>query len=618
MARVLLRAGGMNTQQIHIGPVRIDKVTSAEALTAIEQLVRARRGGFVVTPNVDHIICAREDAWFREVYKDASLSLADGKPLLWMAQLQGEPLPEKVSGSDLMLPLMERAAAEGWRVYLVGATPEVSAAGERRLREQFPSLQIVGRDTSHWSTQKRRTPAAMEVVRQIREARADLVVVALGSPKQELWMDTFADEIRPSVAIGLGASLDFVAGASRRAPRWMSEAGLEWAFRLAREPRRLAHRYLVRGPRIVPIFAAAWVRRRLGSSPAPSQNGSEAVPAIPKRGTREGRNPHLSNVLIVGRGPLARQTAADLSRRRGIHVLGTLAIAGETPSPGMELENLGDCSALGDILSGTTVAEVYLAADIGTHREVLQRAIETCEELGIPFAVPAHAFRLGRAMPSRRAAAPDGYIHYRLVTPHPLQRAIKRCLDFALSAVAILALLPLFAALAAAIKLTSKGPVLFSQTRVGLRGRHFSMYKFRSMVVDAERLIDTLREKNEQTGPVFKIRKDPRVTRVGRFLRAFSLDELPQLINVLKGEMSLVGPRPPIPSEVAQYAPWQRRRLSVRPGLTCLWQVSGRNEIGFEQWMMLDLQYIDQWSLMSDLRLIGKTIPVVLGRQGAS
>jgi lipopolysaccharide/colanic/teichoic acid biosynthesis glycosyltransferase len=144
------------------------------------------------------------------------------------------------------------------------------------------------------------------------------------------------------------------------------------------------------------------------------------------------------------------------------------------------------------------------------------------------------------------------------------------------------------------------------------------MLKFRSMVVDAEALREKLLAVNEQTGPVFKMARDPRVTRVGRFIRKFSIDELPQLVNVLRGEMSIVGPRPPIPSEVAKYEPWQRRRLSVRPGLTCVWQVSGRNQISFEQWMYLDMQYIDNWTLEHDLGLILRTVPVVITGQGAS
>lgn len=186
------------------------------------------------------------------------------------------------------------------------------------------------------------------------------------------------------------------------------------------------------------------------------------------------------------------------------------------------------------------------------------------------------------------------------------------------SVCALVALSPLLLTAAAAVKLTSRGPVLFRQQRVGMHGRVFSMLKFRSMVVDAEARKAALVAQNERGGPVFKMKRDPRVTAVGRFIRKYSIDELPQLVNVLRGDMSIVGPRPPIPSEVARYDAWQRRRLSVRPGLTCVWQVSGRDRIGFTEWMLLDLRYIDHWSLAGDLSLIARTVPVVITGRGAS
>jgi lipopolysaccharide/colanic/teichoic acid biosynthesis glycosyltransferase len=179
-------------------------------------------------------------------------------------------------------------------------------------------------------------------------------------------------------------------------------------------------------------------------------------------------------------------------------------------------------------------------------------------------------------------------------------------------------LAPLFVIVALLVVLTSRGPVFFAQERVGRHGQPFKMLKFRSMVRDAEALQAGLMDRNEQTGPVFKIERDPRITSAGRLLRKFSLDELPQFINVLRGDMSIVGPRPPLPGEVAKYESWQRRRLSVPPGITCVWQVSGRNDTSFEKWMYLDMQYIDHWSLMKDVKLILKTLPVVLSGRGAS
>jgi exopolysaccharide biosynthesis polyprenyl glycosylphosphotransferase len=195
---------------------------------------------------------------------------------------------------------------------------------------------------------------------------------------------------------------------------------------------------------------------------------------------------------------------------------------------------------------------------------------------------------------------------------------VRRILDVVLSSLILLFAGPLLMLpTAILIKLTSRGPVLFEQERCGLHGRVFTMYKFRSMVDKAEKRRVELDGLNEMDGPVFKFSSDPRVTAVGRLLRRFSLDEFPQFFNVLKGDMSLVGPRPPLPQEVAHYQRWQRRRLSMKPGITCLWQISGRNEVSFEDWMKLDLTYIDNWSLLLDLKILLKTVPAVLLGRGA-
>lgn len=193
---------------------------------------------------------------------------------------------------------------------------------------------------------------------------------------------------------------------------------------------------------------------------------------------------------------------------------------------------------------------------------------------------------------------------------------IKSAFDYVAGAIGFVLALPLFLVTSISIKITSKGPIFFKQERSGLNGRRFQLYKFRTMVKNAEALKETVKTQNEMTGPVFKVTNDPRITPVGKILRKISLDELPQIINVLKGEMSLVGPRPPIPDEVEEYSFWQRRRLSMKPGITCIWQVNGRNEIDFEEWIRMDLKYIDNWSLWLDFKLLLKTIPVVLMATG--
>lgn len=205
-------------------------------------------------------------------------------------------------------------------------------------------------------------------------------------------------------------------------------------------------------------------------------------------------------------------------------------------------------------------------------------------------------------------------------TPRPqglYLRYGKRMLDVVGSVLALVLTAPVVAVLAVLIKLESRGPVFYRSTRIGRGGRAFTFFKLRSMVKDADRKRHTVAHMNEADGPVFKIARDPRVTRIGRFIRTTSLDEIPQFYNVLIGDMSLVGPRPPIPEEVAQYEPWQLRRLDVRPGITCLWQISGRSRLGFQEWMRLDLEYIRHQSLAMDTRILLRTLPAVLSREGA-
>ena len=194
----------------------------------------------------------------------------------------------------------------------------------------------------------------------------------------------------------------------------------------------------------------------------------------------------------------------------------------------------------------------------------------------------------------------------------------KRAIDIVGSIVGLALLSPILLIVAIAIKLESKGPIIFSQKRIGLKGKEFKMYKLRSMVEDAEKLKKDLMKSNEMSGPMFKMKDDPRVTRVGKFIRKTSIDALPQLINVLKGDMSLVGPRPSLPKEVKKFKPWMKKRLEVKPGLTCFWQVSGRNNIDFEDWMKLDIKYVEERSFLVDIKLIFKTFFVLFGDENAS
>lgn len=248
-----------------IGRVPIDLVTRAQALGRIAALVEAAQGGTVFTPNVDHVVLVEHDARFRQAYDACSLSLVDGTPVLWGSRALGHAAPEKVSGSDLIVPLAETAAARGWRLFFVGSSPPVLEEATRRLQARFPGVQIVGRESPRVDMDAG-VAERQPTWERVRAARPQLVLVALGSPKGELWAHEARTALAPAVVVGVGAGLDFIAGVARRAPAWMSRMGLEWLYRLWHEPRRLWRRYLVRDPQFALIFAREWWRLRRGGA----------------------------------------------------------------------------------------------------------------------------------------------------------------------------------------------------------------------------------------------------------------------------------------------------------------------------------------------------------------
>ena len=311
--------------------------------------------------------------------------------------------------------------------------------------------------------------------------------------------------------------------------------------------------------------------------------------------------------VVVGEGPQARRLAARLEAAGevGLRLEAFLDLA--------EPESLARLTAM---LREHIVDEVFFVVDAARLGH-LEEIFLLCDEEGVRTRVATHFFphvnsrvyfdRLGD-LPLLSFSA----------TPHDEVRLfIKRTFDVVCSLTALLVLAVPMVAVAAAVRLTSPGPALFVQIRCGLNGRRFRFYKFRSMDADAESRRADLEHLNEKDGPAFKIARDPRITTVGRFLRRYSIDEWPQFWNVLKGDMSFVGPRPPVPSEVEQYVTWQRRRLRMRPGLTCLWAVRGRDEVDFDTWMRMDLEYIDNWSLWLDCKILLRSIPLVLAGRGA-
>ncbi len=283
---------------------------------------------------------------------------------------------------------------------------------------------------------------------------------------------------------------------------------------------------------------------------------------------------------------------------------------------GSRIRVIKDLSSLSFILRQEVIDEVLYCRN-KIDQDEIKNLIYTCEEIGVVFKMQSSFFHMPSTKTNLTYYEGTPFLTFSNTPSVNFSHHWKLIVDILASFFILLIWSPVMIIIAIAIKLTSRGPIIFKQKRVGLRGRTFEIYKFRTMVVDAEKQRELLEKHNEMDGPVFKIKDDPRVTALGKFLRKTGLDEIPQFFNVLNGDMSLVGPRPPLPSEVNQYERWQLRRLSMRPGITCIWQIApNRNKISFNEWMKLDLQYIDSWSLKLDFILLIKTVQTVIKGSG--
>jgi exopolysaccharide biosynthesis polyprenyl glycosylphosphotransferase len=331
---------------------------------------------------------------------------------------------------------------------------------------------------------------------------------------------------------------------------------------------------------------------------------------------REGRN--YRQVLIVGSGPRAAyvQKVISWNPSWGLSVMGFIDNGVPPEGPSVIAHQVFKLEEMVEILHDQVIDEVIVACPRSMLAEIVG-VVDACASAGVPITLLSDLF--GDYLPAPRStrfgtlpALSFAPVHHNLA-----KLVVKRAIDVFGAAVGLLGAAPVLAVAAVAIRATSPGPIFFRQVRCGLNGRQFLIHKLRTMYVDAEQRKQELLEHNEMDGPVFKMKSDPRITPVGHLLRRFSIDELPQIWDVLWGHMSLVGPRPSLPTEVGEYQTFERRRLSMRPGLTCLWQVSGRNQIGFDDWVRLDLEYIDTWSLRNDLKILLRTIPAVFGGTGA-
>lgn len=520
--------------------IPIDRVTEREVVARVIAEIKRGRGGWVVTPNLDHLRLLTRQPSLLRIANDASIMVADGMPLVWASHIQGTPLPGRVPGSDLILSLTAAAARHGLSIFLLGGSPGAAEAAAFILLRENPGLRVAGTLCPPMGFD--RDPAKMiEVITEVVSVRPDIVYSCFGFPRQEWVIQQLRECLPTAWFLGLGGSLSMVAGDLPRAPGWMRKSGLEWVHRMVLEPQRLFKRYVVHDfPFALRLFSNS----------------------LRYRWSERANDPPLVNYNVDQAGMISSSSEGFWSRTRR-----------------------SDVQSLSDKTRRRLLRQ-YSVINSGMRR---QRCIWRFQ-----------ARRLAWIM---------------LVTGGDV---MKRAIDIVGSLVLLTMLSPLLMAVSALIKIDSSGPIFFAQMRVGKWGRTFRMYKFRTMFVDAEQQKEDLLQMNEMTGGViFKMKRDPRVTRIGKLLRRLSIDEIPQLFNVLRSEMSLVGPRPPLPAEVNLYSLAERRRLDVVPGITCIWQVSGRSEIPFDKQVELDLAYIDSQSIWGDIKLMMRTLPTVLRGRGA-
>jgi exopolysaccharide biosynthesis polyprenyl glycosylphosphotransferase len=327
----------------------------------------------------------------------------------------------------------------------------------------------------------------------------------------------------------------------------------------------------------------------------------------------------VARAVIVGAGEVGRTVMRAMVAHPdlGYEIVG---FVDDDPAKGTtdigRFKGLGSLDNLAVLVQDEAIDEVIITLPWQYHRKIMA-IMAQCERENVRARIVPDLFQMTLSRMTITEMAGIPLIGVRQVHISPFTRLMKRAVDVAFSLLVLIFTAPLMGLIAMAIKLDSPGPVLFRQGRMGKGGKPFTVCKFRSMMIGADEQKELLRDLNEADGPIFKIKDDPRVTRLGRWLRRFSLDELPQFYNVLRGDMSIIGPRPPLPEEVTQYQPWHMRRLEIAPGITGLWQVSGRSELPFDEMALLDIYYVEQWSPALDLKILLRTVPTILFGDGA-
>lgn len=325
-----------------------------------------------------------------------------------------------------------------------------------------------------------------------------------------------------------------------------------------------------------------------------------------------------TRMLVVGSGRLGKMIMQHIaaSPNLGYSIIGFLHDMNEPPADFGRFKMLGTLDDLGMVIRSMQVDEVIIALPSHMHQHAV-RSVKMCERLGTSFKLIPDLYELSLSRIDMEAIEGIPLIGIKQVSLNTGQRLITRLVDIGVSVLILVLGSPLWLTIALIVGVTSRGPIVYKQTRIGLNGQPFKIFKFRSMYQDADQRLALLWQRNEASGPLFKMKDDPRRTPIGKFLRSTSLDEIPNLFNIIRGEMSLVGPRPPLPSEVAQYEDWQKSRLAIKPGLTGLWQVRGRSDLSFDEGVLMDLYYIENWSMRLYFQILLRTIPAVLFRRGA-
>lgn len=637
--------------------------TSMDNISSHQLLENLRQGGSVFTLNVDHLMKLQKDFDFYRAYTSATYRVCDSQILKYASKLVDRPIREKISGSDLFPQYIKHFRNDSSvTLFLLGAGSGIAEIARHKINHYAGRTMVVDVYSPSYGFEKN-SDECKEIVERINRSKATTVIVSLGAPKQEIWIHNNRHKLpNVKVFLAVGAALDFEAGNRKRSPRWMSELGLEWLYRLLSEPQRLWKRYLVES---LPLF---WLlplqmlrlyrapeRVMLARKPVFSTENCDLLlfqaGLLSSQQLETARQihsdfPHLHfGEIVVIKGWLRKKTvnffikklpklATDMRQRPIGDYLKQAGLLNDKQIRSLLEEQKRNNILFGDLavrkgwVSRTTVDFFlqYVAPDCETLpyaplatpslNELSDEFNRTLRERNInqdPSKIPPQVLPTEEIAISPLQTSAESWLQH---IHSSANCRFKRTIDILGSLVGLCITSIVFIPIAIAIVIDSPGPILFSQLRCGLRGKTFRIWKFRTMVDNAESLQHKV--ENKAKGLIFKNESDSRITRVGRFLRQNSLDELPQFWNVLVGDMSLVGTRPPLHREVFHYQPHHFRRLQVKPGITGEWQVHGRSEVrDFEDILALDMRYQKRWSLRYDLTLLLKTIGIVIKKKGA-